>query len=344
MTPKQRLYATLTGSPRDRVPVTPIFMAWAAHHIGRSYRDYYLDANVRAASQIAVARDLGTDQVSVISDPWCEASAYGMEFDWPDESVGVPHAHLLHSPDDGAMLRRFDPHHCPRTADRIEAVRLLARQIGDTHSVMGWVEGPIAEYSDLRGVQETMIDLIDAPDAFNHAAEVLVECAAEFGRAQIEAGADFIGVGDAAASLVGPEIYREHVLPWQRRLIAAIHDAGGKVKLHVCGNIASILPHMATTGADVIDVDWMVPLAAARAAVGPLVTLCGNFNPVDVLLHGSPESVAAAARDCLAQAGDRFILQPGCEVPPGTPRENLQAFCPGKGCLIEAELGRVSCA
>ena len=68
--------------------------------------------------------------------------------------------------------------------------------------------------------------------------------------------------------------------------------------------------------------------------VGSEVSLCGNFDPSGVLLQGSKEEVAAAARACLGAAGTRFILMPGCEVPPGTREENVRAFCPAEGSLI----------
>jgi len=95
---------------------------------------------------------------------------------------------------------------------------------------------------------------------------------------------------------------------------------------------------MARSGADIIDVDWMVPLDKAREFAGPDITLCGNFNPAGVLLEGSPEDVAEAARQCLKAGGDKFILMPGCEVPPATPEQNIRAFCPCEGCLIREEL------
>ncbi len=335
MTPKERIYATLAGKDVDRPAVTPIFMAWAAHHVGHTYRDYYLDAAVLAKAQLAVTRDFNIDQVSVISDPWREASAYGMEFDYPDEGVGKPKELLIRSADDISKVRPFDVANSPRTKDRIDAAAALAAEIGQTHSVLGWVEGPIAEYGDLRGVESTLMDLIDRPEIFAEACEIIVDNAINFARAQIAVGADMVGVGDAAASLISPEMYVEHVLPWEKKLIDGIHDAGATVKLHICGNITNTIERMADTGADVIDIDWMVPLAEARRAVGDDITLCGNFDPSGVLFQGTPQTVAEAARKCLALGGKRFILMPGCEVPPGTPPENLKAFCPGANCLVE---------
>ncbi len=88
MTPKERINAILKGDSYDRPAVTPIFMAWASHFIGHTYRDYYLDGDILVEAQLAVTKAFNLDQVSSISDPWRETSAYGMEFDYPAEGVG----------------------------------------------------------------------------------------------------------------------------------------------------------------------------------------------------------------------------------------------------------------
>jgi len=334
MTPKERIYATLKGGSCDRPAVTPILMAWAANFIGRTYRDYYLDGDVLVEAQLAVVKAFNLDQASAISDPWREASAYGMEFDYPPDGVGRPKELLIRTRNDISRLGRIDLKNAPRTKQRIESVGKLAARIGRTHSVLGWVEGPLAEYSDLRGVENAMLDLIDTPEVFVKAGEIIIDNAIAFALAQIEAGADMVGIGDSAASLISPEMYAELVLPLEQKLIAAIHDAGAAAKLHVCGNITNIVQHMAKTGTDIIDVDWMVPLTKARKLAGPDVTLCGNFNPAGVLFEGTPQDVADAARECLKAMPNRFILMPGCEVPPATPEQNIRAFCPCDGCLI----------
>lgn len=338
MTSKERIYATLHGESVDRVAVTPIFMVWAAHFIGRKYRDYYLDGDVLVDSQLAVTRAFGIDQISVISDPWREASAYGMKFEYPEEGVGKPADTLLKGVNDIARLKKVDIRKAKRTKQRIESVRRMAKEIGKTHSVLGWVEGPFAEYADLRGLEAAMLDLMDRPDYFRQAAEAIIENEIKFAVAQVKAGADMIGVGDAAASLISPNQYKEFVLPLEKKLFDAIHEAGGAVKLHICGNVSNHVEFMAESGADIIDLDWMVPIEQTRELLGPDVTLCGNFDPAAVLLQSTPEKIAEAARECIEAGGERFILMPGCEVPPATPEENIRAFCPCDGCLICEEL------
>ncbi len=338
MTSKERIYATLAGESVDRMAVTPIFMAWAANFIGRPYRDYYLDGDVLVDAQIAVTKAFGIDQVSAISDPWREASAYGMEFEYPEEGVGKPADVVLKDADDLAGLKNVDLRKAERTKQRIESVRRMAKEIGKTHSVLGWVEGPFAEYSDLRGLETAMLDLIDSPAFFMGAAEAIIDNQIKFAVAQVKAGADMIGVGDAAASLISPNAYKEFVLPLEKKLFDAIHEAGAAVKLHICGNVKNHVELMAETGADIIDLDWMVPIGQTRELLGPDVTLCGNFDPAAVLLQSSAEEVAEAATACIKAGGERFILMPGCEVPPATPEENIRAFCPCDGCLICEEL------
>jgi len=338
MTPKERIYATLNGEPCDRRAVTPIFMAWSAHYIGRSYRDYYLDGNVLAEAQLAVTRAFNIDQISAISDPWREASAYGMEFDYPENGVGKPKGYLIKNTEDISLVKPLQIAKCGRLQQRVESVSKMAGEVGQTHSVLGWVEGPIAEYADLRGVENALMDMMDKPEMFTEAGEIIIENEISFAIAQIKAGADMIGIGDAVVSLIGPDVYAEYVLGLEQKLITAIHEAGAAVKLHICGNIKNNLKHISQSGADIIDVDWMVPLTEARRLVGPEVTLCGNFDPSAVLFQGSVEDVACAAKECLKAGGEKFILMPGCEVPPGTAEENIRAFCPCEGCLIEEEL------
>jgi len=338
VTPKERIYAILSGDTYDRPAVTPIFMAWSANFIGHTYRDYYLDGDILAEAQLAVVRAFNLDQISAISDPWREASAYGMEFDYPQDGVGKPRDVLIKTRQNIACVKMLDIENAARTKQRIESVKKMAAHVGQTHSVLGWIEGPMAEYADLRGVEKAFLDLIDDPLMFVEAGQVIVQNAISFAIAQIKAGADMIGVGDAVASLIGPNMYTRYVLPLEQNLFAAIHQAGAKVKLHICGNITNIVEQMAKSGADVIDVDWMVPLEKARQLVGPDIVLCGNFDPSAVLLQGTPRQVAEAARKCIKVGGKKFFLMPGCEVPPATPQQNIRAFCPCEGCLIREEL------
>ena len=80
---------------------------------------------------------------------------------------------------------------------------------------------------------------------------------------------------------------------------------------------------MAHSGADIVDLDWMVDFGRPRDD-GRQIAVCGNFDPLAVMLRGTPDEVREATRACLRLGGTR-ISAAGCEIPDGTPHANLLA-------------------
>jgi len=210
--------------------------------------------------------------------------------------------------------------------DRIRAVERLRAGPGQRLLVEGWVEGPCAEAADLRGLSTLMLDFADRPDFVDDLFGFAVDTAIAFARAQVDAGADIIGVGDAAASLVGPGIYRSFVWPHEHRLVDAIHAMGALVRLHICGNTRRIVGQMAALNADIVDLDHPLDLAEARLAAGPAQMLLGNVDPVAVVMQAGPERVIEALAACHRAAGSRWIAGAGCEIPPASPLANVDAL------------------
>jgi uroporphyrinogen decarboxylase len=79
------------------------------------------------------------------------------------------------------------------------------------------------------------------------------------------------------------------------------------------------------SGADIIDLDWMVDIRKAAEIFSDRVALCGNFDPVAVMLQGTEDQVEAAVLYCLENGGRRYFSAAGCEIPEDTPHENLRA-------------------
>jgi MtaA/CmuA family methyltransferase len=147
-----------------------------------------------------------------------------------------------------------------------------------------------------------------------------------FARAQLEAGADVIGIGDPAASLVGPKLYQDFVWPYEKMMVDGLHALGARARLHICGNTRRILKGMGRLGCDFVDVDSLAPLLEAREKMGPRQVVLGNLDPVRDLRNGTPQSVFAALAECHRQAGPRYIVGVGCEVPRDTPAANVHAM------------------
>ena len=328
MDARQRVREHLAGRPVDRLPAMPITMMFAAALAGVPYRRYCTDHRELVRAQVATAERFGFDHVSAISDPAREAVDLGAAVTWfEDQPPALDEARaLLADRARLATLRVADPLGGGRMTDRVRAVEGLRAAVGETRLVEGWVEGPCAEGADLRGIGALMLDLADAPGFVDDLFAFAVDQAVAFARAQVDAGADVIGVGDAAASLVGPAYYRSRVLAHERRLVEAVHAMGALVRLHVCGNTRRLVGDMATLGADIVDLDSPVPMGPARDAAGPGQVLLGNLDPVDVVMRGDPATVRAAIAACHAAAGPRYIVGAGCEIPAATPHANADAL------------------
>ena len=317
----------LEGGHTDCLPLMPITMMFAADQAGVRYGDYARDFRVMVAAQLKTAEKFGFDYVSAISDPAREAADLGAAIEWfDDQPPAIDESRALLA-DKTALARLQIPDvYAGRMGDRVRALELFRSRVGGQLLIEGWVEGPCAEAADLRGINNLMTDFLDDPGFVHDLMEFVVELELRFAKAQIEAGADLIGIGDAACSLVGPRIYNQVVWPFEKRLVDGVHASGGRVRLHICGNTKRILEGMGRIGADIVDLDFPSPIAMGRAAMGPDQVLLGNIDPVKVLRDGTPQSVTEAIAACHREAGPRYIVGAGCEVCRGTPDANVFAL------------------
>lgn len=328
MTGRERILAHLEGRPVDSLPFMPITMQYAGDLLGVKYRDYVTDHRVLVEAQMRIAEAFDIDHVSVISDPAREAADCGAEVEYFEDQppAFIEDNALLADKTALASLKMPDPLGGGRMWDRVQGAALFKERVRGGKLIEGWIEGPCAEGSDLRGINTLMLDFYDDPVFVRDLFEFCVQTGLRFARAQLDAGVDMISIGDAAASLVGPQLYEEFVWPYEMRLVQGLRDMGARVRLHICGNTRFALEGMGRLGLDIVDLDYPAPMAEGRAKMGPDQILLGNINPVTVLLQGAPQGVTDSIAQCHAGAGRRFIVGAGCEVPRDTPPENLRAM------------------
>ncbi len=330
MTPAERYHALLNGRAVDFYPRIPIVMQFAAEYIGHNYANFASDHRVLVEANIRCAEDFGFDQVSCISDPYRETEGFGAEIVYRENGVPgcvAPPLQDANEIEDLDSIQIPDPHQSIRMKDRIDAIHLYRERLGDRYSVLGWVEGPAALGADLRGVTDFLMDLIDEPDFCGRLMDICTETSLRFAFAQIEAGADTIGIGDAICSQISPEVYDALIWPRQKHLTDAIHETGAKIRLHICGQTQHLWPQLTELAIDIFDCDYMVDLVAARRAFPEHVILAGNIDPVSEMRYGDPASIEAKLNACRQAVGQQFMVNAGCEIPSGTPPENLKMLC-----------------
>ena len=320
----ERMMNRIDGKPVDRVPNMNIVMLFAARETGHHYGQVVRNGRLLAEGMLRCYEKYGLDCLWTISDSVREPGDVGAEVIVPEKGVPYCPVPFIQDVEDLSKLKLIEPWDGPAMSDRIESVRVLKAAARGEAPVVGWIEGAFAAACNFMDVQPFMMFLMEEPEAARELLDYCYELELKFALAQIAEGAEIIGVGDAAASLIGPQLYLDFAFDYEVRMFEAIHRAGAKVKLHVCGNINPILEHITRTGADILDIDHMVDMARAAELMRGKGCVCGNFNPVSVALFGTPEDVRRASIHC-ANLADNTIVAAGCEIPLDTNPANLLA-------------------
>lgn len=328
MNGKERILAQIEGREIDYLPQMPITMMFAADNIEVKYGKYAADYRVLVEAQLRIAEKYDIDHVSCISDPAREAADCGATIKYFDDQPPaiVEEKALLLDKTKLVNLKIPDPLGGGRMHDRVKAAALFKEKVKNEKLIEGWIEGPCAEAADLRGINNIMLDFFDDPQFITDLFEFVLQMELRFAKAQIDAGVELMGVGDAAASLIGPKLYEQFVLPFEKKMVDSLHKMGAKVRLHICGNTRKILVGMGRLGCDIVDLDYLSPVSEGRAAMGDKQVILGNINPVKVLRDGTPKDVFRELEKCHKEAGERYIVGAGCEVPRSTPQENMFAM------------------
>lgn len=327
MTGLERTLAFLNRERVDHPPFHPIIMRWAAKYARIKYRDFCLDPYSKCKAMVLCAKDFNMDWVTVMSDPWAEASAFGIVVDYPENDLPVDKGGHLPDAKSASQLKHYDPLKNMRCNNRLAEIREF-RKTGDAELfVVGWVEGPVAEYVDLRGASDASVDFLLEPEAVEKSMDIIVDCALRFISLQIKAGAHCIGIGDAFCSQIGPELYNQFAFFRQKKLVDHIHSEGALAKLHICGNTESILKDMIKTGADIIDIDHLVPsIEYFEPMISNRQVFSGKSDPVTVIQDGSTEKIRQSVINDFTKSKGRCIVSAGCEITPGTSVENMRVF------------------
>jgi MtaA/CmuA family methyltransferase len=330
---RSRMRALLDGEPTDRLLAQPLIMQFAARHAGIHYNDYVTDGRRLAEAQLSMAKAYGIDCLMQCSDPARElidiAGGDDSSVEWADTGPAIVEERALVR--DKAALSSLhvpDPLAPGRMLDRVESIAIMRGAAGADASIVGWVEGPLALGAEMRGLSALMMDTYEDPVFLDELLDFTSQVGRAYWKPQVEAGADTIGMSDAAASMMSPAHYERFIYPAQRRVVEDIKAARPDVvvRLHMCGRTDDLLPIMRRLPVDIFELDFPVDLAHAREVLGPEAVILGNVSTVDVMLTGTPDEVYAAAARCHRICGPRHIVGTGCELPPETPPENLRAL------------------
>jgi uroporphyrinogen decarboxylase len=322
--------------PVDRTPVwllrqagryMPEYMAVRKHH---SLLEICRTPEIAAEVTITAAERLGVDAAIIFADLLLPFTPMGVEFEFL-----VGEGPVVHSP-----VRTIEQIRALRT-DRVEELSYVAQAIdrvaahfssprpdGDQLGIIGFCGAPftLASYmiegGSSRNYIETKRMMYGDSVAWPLLMEKLVDVLGAYAAQQVEAGADVIQIFDSWAGALGVTDYRQYCLEPTTELVRRVQALGVPV-IYFGVDTASLLSTMRETGADVIGLDWRVPLDVGWKAIGEGCAVQGNLDPITLF---APEDVLRArVREVLTAAEGRpgHIFNLGHGIVPGTPVESV---------------------
>ncbi|HEX2273367.1 MAG TPA: uroporphyrinogen decarboxylase [Acidimicrobiales bacterium] len=297
---------------RRPVARTPV---WFMRQAGRSLPEY---RQVRAratmfeivqqpelAAEVTLqpVRRLGVDAAILFSDIVVPVAALGVGVELR-EGIGPVLADPFRGPSDLRRLRPLEPEaDIPYVLD---TVRLVVKELDVP--LIGFAGAPftlasyLVEGAPSKSHARTKALMRTDPDTWDALLDALADVALASLRAQVEAGAGAVQLFDSWAGALSPADYRRSALPASRRIFAGLADLGVP-RIHFGVGTGELLDLLAEAGADVVGVDWRVPLDRARARLGSGVAVQGNLDPTACLAPWPV--VAAEVDDVLARNAGR---------------------------------------
>ena len=294
--------------------------------IGSTVRAAVTDGAVHADAICALNEAYPAAAVTAIMDLTVEAEAFGAEIRFSDHEIPNVIGRLLNDADEVAALEvpGFDK---GRVQEYLKANRLVAARVQDK-PVYGGCIGPFSLAGRLFDLSELMMAMYMEPETVTLLLDKCTAFLTAYVRAMKETGIDGVVMAEPAAGLISNDDCLQYCTPYVKRIIDAVQDGGFTVILHNCGNTGHCTDAMVRSGARALHFGNRADMVEALKACPPDLPVLGNIDPVGIFQKASPEQVYAAVSALLEKTApyDNFILSSGCDVPPHTPLENIQAF------------------
>ncbi len=270
-----------------------------------------------------------TDSAASVSlmDLSVEAECFGATICVSDDEVPTVKGRLVNDMDEAEALQIPEVGSC-RSGLYVDAIKKASELITDRPIFAGTI-GPFSLAARLLDVSEIMVDCYDDPDMVHLVLEKATAFLIEYSKAYKAAGAHGIMMAEPVAGLLSPSLEAEFSAPYVKQIVDAVQDDNFIICYHNCGdNTPLMVDSILSTGAKAYHFGNAIDMKAMVEKFPDDVLIMGNVDPAGVLRMGTPETVKAETlrimNDCCGHKN--FVISSGCDIPPMTPWENINAF------------------
>lgn len=305
----------------------PILSFPSTQLMGIGVRELILDSDLQSKGMALVAQQ--TDAAASVSlmDLSVEAECFGSTIHVSDDEVPTVVGSIISSREDAEALT-IPAIGSGRTQTYIDAIG-KALELIDDRPVLAGVIGPYSLAGRLMDVTEIMIQCYEDPEMVHMILEKSTGFILEYCRAYKNVGANGVVIAEPLAGLLSPEFGEEFSARYVKRIVDELQDDSFLVVYHNCGNSTiQMIDSIIGTGAAALHFGNAIDMAEMMPHIPSHVVAMGNIDPSAEFMNGTPESIRKATRALLEKCSKypNFIISSGCDIPPLSKWENINAF------------------
>ena len=293
---------------------------------GHTVDEMVRDGHLQAECMKAVADRFDTAAAFSLMDLSVEAEAFGSPVHYCEDEVPTVTAALVHDEEEAEALKVPEVG-AGRTGECVKGIREVTEMITD-RPVLAGIIGPFSLAGRLLDMTEIMILSYEDPELVETVLEKATEFLIKYAKAFKEAGANGIAIAEPAAGLLSPGLIREFSTPYVKRIRESVEDDSFMVLYHNCGSIIPLLDNIKEIDAGGYSIGNAVDIEETLKVLPEDRVVTGNIDPAATLRNGTPEKVYGETKELLERCGKyaNFVIGSGCDIPPMTPLENIQAM------------------
>lgn len=304
----------------------PILSFPGAKLLGVTVEELVKDGHLQALCMKSIAERYEMGIALSLMDLSVEAEAFGSPVYYSRDEVPTVRTALIHDAQEAEALKIPEIGN-GRTGECIRGIREAKEMITD-RPVFAGIIGPYSLAGRLLDMTEIMILCYEEPELVECILEKVTKFLVSYAKAFKEAGADGIIMAEPAAGLLSPTLVDEFSTPYVKNIMEAVEDENFLVIYHNCGNVIPMLEQMRQIGAGAYSFGNAIDLEEALKILPEDCMVLGNLDPTGVLRNGSPQTVKEETKKLLSRCSQypHFVISSGCDIPPTTPLENMDAF------------------
>lgn len=325
-----RIKETISLKVPDVLPAVIWDQDFIVENNNENYTDFILKPGIMSKCLTKHMNRFDLDYVIVHGDDWLEVEELGVKLTYPENESPAPIGYPVQPGKKINNIKIPDYSRSGRMRIRLEAIKALKGRFNNDIAIIGHVNAPFTMATMIIGLQESMVLIYDNPDFLNEIIEISFNNAMACAKAQIEAGANMLWIGDTTASswLINLDQFKKWALPYEKKLINYIHSFGVFTFIQLHEKETARIEALLDSDSDIINVANKGDLKEAFDSIRGRKCIFGNIDPESILWKGDMNNIKEKVDRCKQIAGNGAGYIIGCcdNLPRYTPVKNYEFF------------------